>query len=212
MKTPLSVSRRRFLSGLFSLGAAGLLPRENNAAAALQSTDHTLRVNALIRVLQEHHMRHDDVLREEQKANLVYAFEKIKPSNHVAEAVAVACSMSYQPVYHIVDEYVRRRRVGALHAPGHPVLMLKAWGVPDTYRMLIFREQIYALLAELTGRTLDNGRKVSNMIYRHAITESDFADLLCAKYRQILNSEEINELFETVGINAPTARPYAWCS
>jgi hypothetical protein len=62
MQTPSPVTRRQFLSGLFSISALAFLPREDYTPAMSRPIDHTLRVNALIRVLQEHHMRHDDVL------------------------------------------------------------------------------------------------------------------------------------------------------
>jgi hypothetical protein len=211
MKTPLPVTRRQFLSGLFSLSAAGFLPRQNNTAATYQPVDHTLRVNALIRVLQEHHIRHDDTLHEEQKANLVYAFEKINPSNHLEEAVTVACSMNYQPACGIVDEYVRRKSGEASLLPDHPVMMLKAWGVPHTNRMLIFREQLNALLAELTGRTFEYGRQLCKKIILREVTEQDFKALMSAKYRGF-GTKEIKVTYDAVCYYGPSARPYTWCS
>jgi hypothetical protein len=211
MKTPSALNRRQFLSGLFSAGAARFLSWESGTSATIQPTDHTPRVNALIRVLQEHHLRHDDVLHEEQKANLVYAFDKIDPSNHVEEAVAVALSMSYQPACHIVDEYVRRKKGEAPLLPEHPVMMLKNWGVPDTYRMLIFREQVNALLAELIGGTLEHGRRLCNKIMLREVKEQGFTSLLGDKYRGF-RAKEIKVIYDAVCYYGPSARPYTWCS
>jgi|GEM_PF-1916462 len=211
MHTPSSVTRRQFLSGLFSLSVAGFLPRQNDTAIIVLPVDHTLRVNAFIRVLQEQHMRHDDVLHDEQKANLVYAFININPSYHLEEAIAVACSMSYQPTCHIVDEYVRRKKGEASRLPDHPVMRVKAWGVPDTYRVLIFREQINALLAEMTGSSLEYGKQICNEMMIGEVKENNFASFLCEKY-QSFNRDEIKAIYDAVLYYAPTGRPYTWCS
>jgi hypothetical protein len=211
MQTPSSVNRRQFLSGLFTVGVAGFLVRQNKIANEPQKPDHALRLNALIRVLQEHHMLHDDVLHDEQKANLVYAVEKIKPLNHAEEAVAVACSMSQQPVCHIVDEYVRRRNGGASLLPDHPVMTLKSWGVPDTYRMLLFQEQIYALLAELTGMVLLHARGFSGRMYRHQIKAQDLGLMLNERHPS-LRANEVQLIYDAVCCYTPSARPYTWCS
>lgn len=206
-----SVTRRQFLSGLFAVTAAGLLFRENIAAATLKPADKILRLNALIRVLQDHHKLHDAILRESQEANLVYAFEKINPSNHLEGAVAVACSMSYEPICHLVDEYVRRRNREKPRLPDYPEIDLKAWGIPDTYRMLIFHEQLHALLAELTEVNQEFSRRLCNNIMRRKITAHQFAALLKEKYRRF-SGEEIKTIIDAVQFYGPTARPYTWCS
>lgn len=211
MKTPSPVTRRQFLAGLFTVGATGFSPLKNTKTIEVQPQNNSLRVNAMIRILQEHHMLHDDVLHEVQKANLAYAFNKINPSNHVEEAIAVTCSTSYQPVYHIVDEYVRRKNREKPLLPDHPVMMLKAWGVPDTYRMLIFREQINALLAELTGSSVGYGTRMYKEIMLCGVTEQRLTALLSKKYYDF-GTKDIKVIYDAVCYYGPLAKPYTWCS
>jgi len=206
-----SVNRRQFLSGLFSITAAGLLSRQNNAIASNQPIDHSARMNMLISVLQEHHTRHDGVLHDEQKTNLIYAFEKIKPTNHLEETIVVACAMSMQSVYNIVDEYVRRRKGEAPRLPAHSAMLLKGWGVPDTYGILLFREQISALLAEVTGASLGYGKELCLEMTMGCINTRDFRSELAEEYREF-NGDQIMAVYDAVLFYAPAARPYVWCS
>lgn len=156
-------------------------------------------------------MRHNDVLHDEQKANLIYAFEKIKPVNHLEETIAVACAMSMQPVCKIVDEYARRRKGEAPRLPAHPVTMLKAWGVPNTYGMLIFREQIDALLAGIIGLHLGAGQYFRYRIICGEIKKADFVSKIREKY-PCSNRDDIIAVYDAVLYYAPMGRPYIWCS
>ena len=211
MKTCLSGSRRQFISGLATITAAGLLPYQNNAIASNQLIERSGRMNTLIKILQEHRMRRNDVFHDEQKANFLYAFDKIKPLNHLEETIAVACSMSCQPVCDMVDEYIRRKHGISSRLPEIPIHSLNNWGVPDTYRVLIFRDQINALISEITGQTLRASHNICNEIMCGHIKDTDFASYLSDKY-QWFSRDDVTAVYDAVVYFAPTGRPYTWCS
>ncbi len=66
MSTLSSATRRQFLSGLFSITAAGLLSHRSNAIAS-SLPDHLLPVKTLNKVSPKQYMRRDEILPEEQQ-------------------------------------------------------------------------------------------------------------------------------------------------
>jgi len=66
-------------------------------------------------------------------------------------AFVVACGTPRTALNHIVDEYVRRRKGEKSQLPDVEMAPPEVMGLPDTQRIIIFREQLLSLLRELTG-------------------------------------------------------------
>jgi hypothetical protein len=71
----------------------------------------------------------------------------------------------------LADEYVRRRDQEPSRLFDHPLLELRTWGLPDTRRILIFREQCVALVQELVGVGPEKAKTILFAIYRGDMDE-----------------------------------------
>jgi hypothetical protein len=89
--------------------------------------------------------------------------------------------------------------------------MLKYWGVPDTYRMLIFKKQYVALVAELTNVHHIHAVVVANEIMLEEFTVHDLARMLKKKYSG-MEAKELNVLHDSICYYGPSAQSYTWCS
>jgi len=212
------LNRRQFLTNVSAVGLFTLFPFFKENPRANQDPDQkkalrSLYRNALITVLEKQAVYDDETLSREQIRNLDYAYEQINPANHQEMAFVVACSMSEEPCNDLVDEYIRRREGKESLLPDHPLMALEAWAVPDIQRILIFKEQIRALLWELTGWG-DYGffYKTYRGIFQKEITPDTFVELLLEKYRKRLTSGEITTIYDALEYYFPKLRPYHWCS
>ena len=100
---------------------------------------------ALEQVLAAQERLHGSVRDESQQSNLFYAFQEIRPNSHTELAFVVWAGSRCQPADSLVDEYCRRREGLPSILFDHPLLSLHGWCMPDTYRLLVFREQLEAL-------------------------------------------------------------------
>jgi len=167
----------------------------------------------LTQVMKEQEAKHDCTMLPGQINNLTYAFKQIKPACHQDMAFVVACSMSFYSMKHVIDEYSRRKNGEQSKAPDHPVLALEKWGVPNTYRILIFKEQIHALFRELIVNTPPNIIRLWYDILNKTINCEDFYELLTEKYRNQLSKDEVKIICEALlYVTRGGCRPYTWCS
>lgn len=209
MKT---ITRRRFMAGIIATGTIGCLSKKiSHGNSAFRVNDPNERIQALINVIDDLYRSHDCGMDERQKANLRYAFSKIEPSNHLEETIAVACGVSCMTELDVVDDYVRRKNEEAPQLPDHPVFALAAWAVPDTRRLLVFREQVEALLGELTGTSLREGRELCKKILKPGIEKSELIAMLSDKYRE-MDPREIGAICDAALFYAPYTISYQWCS
>jgi len=100
---------------------------------------------------------------------------------------------------HIIDEYARRKNGKKPKAPDHPILALKEWGLPDTQRILIFKEQVVALLKQLTCCDIYGWRK---MYLKLTLTEDrswkDLKGILVDSYQRRFSDEEVKDIYEVI--------------
>lgn len=239
MKENTKINRRQFLTGLTVTGIMSLISSGRADTAESISINKDNYLETLIKVLKEQAAYHNDVLHQGQIENLTYAFEKICPTNHQEMAFVVACGTNTQPLNHIIDEYARRRKGEKSHLPDHPLMALNEWGLPDTQRILIFREQIEALLKELIdfnspwirekGKIFLRGMKdlLRNLSDCHPVhcqilfymilrkqegfSYNEFRVLL-KKDLKIKYGSELATIYDALQYYAPICRPYAWCS
>jgi hypothetical protein len=212
------IDRRRFLSNVSAMGLFTLFPffEENSVVHKDPYEEKALRSlykNALISVMEKQASHNDETLSPMQIRNLDYAYDQINPTNHQEMAFVVACSMSEEPRNDVVDEYVRRREGKESLLPDHPLMALEEWAMPDTQRILIFKEQLQLLLKVLTGSENCVSLKY---LYRLTFQKDDMQDkfvgLLLEEWRKLLTSEEITTIYKAFEYYFPKIRPYHWCS
>jgi len=169
-------------------------------------------LEALIQVMKDQASKHDYTIYPEQINNLSYAFKKIKPANHQEMAFAVAYSGPIYSQKYVVDEYLRRKNGKQSKGPDHPILALDNWCVPNTYRIIIFKEQIHALCGEVTNYSLTPHRLWVGINYK-TIELNDFHELLNDEYRNQLSKDEVKIIFEAISyVGQGGCRLYSWCS
>jgi hypothetical protein len=168
---------------------------------------------ALEQALAEQDGLHGVVREETQQANLIYALQEIKPGSHTELALVVWAGTRYEPAHAIVEEYCLRRAGRSTSLFDHPLLSLQGWCMPDTCRILIFREQLEALVKQLTGNR--DARSVLRGIYKHPVAEGC---LSFATFQQLitpdngLSDNDVRGFYVYLKERYAEALPYAWCS
>lgn len=150
-------------------------------------------------------------------ANLVYAVKQIQPTNHQELAFVVACGSQHESCDAVVDDFIGRRAGRVAILPDHPLFGLQKWDMPDSQRILIYREQIEGLLIELTAC---HRKDVSALFYRllrskcklDNFTKNNFIDTVCKEYRLLLSDNELGVIYNAIFCNIPSSRYYYWCS
>jgi len=199
------ISRRDFIAKLSAISMVPLVPSNINA-----SISENAYIAALATVMTEQAELNNAFFSDGAKDNLIYAYRKIKPRNHQETAFVVACGSQVLPVRYLVDDYVRRRSGSPTALPDHHLLLLQGWGLPESHRILIFREQLISLLEELTGQSGEHVNRLFSGLLRNTMAIS--AAVLNEKYRNELTQWDISMLNKAFLCYAPFSRPYAWCS
>lgn len=168
---------------------------------------------ALEQALAAQDRLHGSIREEAQQANLIYAIQEIKPSSHTELALAVWAGSRCQPANIIVDEYCLRRTNLPPSLFDHPLLSLHGWCMPDTCRLLVFREQLEALAKQLTGNR--DGRDVVRGIYQF---EKSIKGISPVEFRKLINpangltAEEVTLFYDYIKERYAESLPYVWCS
>lgn len=173
--------------------------------------------DSLIKVLKEDAEKHDIEWFNEQSDNLIYAVEYIRPSNHQELAFVVACGLQVESFEHIVDEFVRRRTGGKVLLPDHPFLAMEIEAVPESQRIIIYKEQIISILLKLTTYS----RRYCLELYMRLLrtkyemddfSKKDLAEIVCEEYRTQLNDKELGVIYDAILYNIQGNRYYYLCS
>lgn len=142
----------------------------------------------------------------EQKSNLFYAFNKIKPKNINELAITIAFGLQQKPVHEAVDRYVAIRTKGdTTLVPFNKIegindLLVKTWG------FLIYKEQVQQLLEELTGCAY--GKLPTTIL----LDRGELVERLKATYKTNLSERDIDALhddllfYTRIGMNSER-----WC-
>lgn len=190
----------------------------------------------LERVLATQDRLHGAVRDEAQHANLIYALKEIRPGSHTEFALVVWAGTRHVPVHEIIEEYCLRR---ADESPGvcfynphditdkycrhrvgrssrlfdHPLLSLHGWCMPDTYRLLVFREQLEALAKQLTGNR--DGRDI---VWRINQYEKSIKGISPMEFRKLidpvngLTAADVTLFYDYIRERYAASLPYVWCS
>jgi hypothetical protein len=202
------IDRRVFLKGVIGVGltASGLpilLPPQKTVKAV---GDEEL-LASLIGVIDEQGKRWDVELDSGLIESLTYAYRKINPSTHLELAiVAWACR---EDIFMEVDEYVRRRSGIQARNLITPQIETNKYGVPDTFGLWFFREQIDTVLLEITNMP---GQATRKKIGLRKLSAEEFQVLLTRQYADMLSSTEVEQLYDMLLFWVSRAMSYYWCA
>ena len=132
-----------------------------------------------------------------QQGFLTEQFTKMAPSTHIEAAIfAAIAEQAHSPhrkkmQTEIVEEYVRRRKGDRPLMPDHPILSLEGLGMPETYRLLIFREQVTKLIETLTHLPSDKSDRLRKdlMARRINVTSAQFKELASLDYKDLTDKD-----------------------
>jgi hypothetical protein len=177
------------------------------------SDSHQGMTIALEQALAAQDRMHGTVREESQQANLIYAMQEIRPANHTELAFVVWAGTRHGFSQPIVDDYCHRRAGLPSSLFDHPLLSLYGWCMPDTSRILVFREQLEALAKQLTGNR--HGRDIVNGIYQNersirGISPLDFRGLIDPVNG--LAEAEVSQFYDYLKERYAESLPYVWCS
>ncbi|MFC1670050.1 hypothetical protein ACFL20_06615 [Spirochaetota bacterium] len=220
------VSRKEFFSDCFVKGAKiitaasaiSLLTRcdEKHKSDSYKFVEfNSVLYESILKILQEQaHYNYWDV-RKEQIDNLRYAIDKICPENHDEMTFAVACSIPFSPMNYVVDEYTRRKNGKNPSGPDHPILELKKWGVPNTMKIIVFKEQLKSLMREVIDYDKCDHSPISFSwsIKTNKLTINEFYEMINEKYKIELDKTEVKTIYCAISYFYHSGViPYAWCS
>jgi len=148
-----------------------------------------------------------------QRENLIHALGEIRPTRHAEYALTVWFGTRYEPVQDMVHDYCLRRAGLPIMQFDHPLLALHRWCMPDTCRLLVFREQLEALATQLTGNS--NGLNVVRGIYRcrgysDGISPDEFREMIHPDNG--LTDGESALFYNYLGERYCDSLPFTWCS
>ena len=148
----------------------------------------------------------------ESEANLIYALSRVAPSTHLEIAFVVAVIERVPSNRDIVDEFVRRRAAEQPLWPDHPLLDLQKWGMPNTYRLPVFQEQIHTLIREVTGWGGRHAWDYLDEIFKARASRKPLREVATPECQASVSTEELDIIDSIISYNAPRSRQYAWCS
>lgn len=210
MKQNRKINRRQFLTMASGCGIAAFTPgfvfRES------EDLNNGLYKDALIKVINNQNAFYNSKMLPGQIENLSYGFDRIKPANHQELAFIVACGTYPSSMRHIIDEYARRKNGKKPKAPDHPILALKEWGLPDTQRILIFKEQVVALFKQLTCCAEWGWQQKYRILMMEDTSWKFLKVIMIHDYQRELSDEEVKDICEAIIYTKYKWKPYAWCS
>ena len=194
------ITRRKALAGI------GLLPML--ATWAFEGICHSktpetsiyddVFLSRLLRVLDEQGALWDcPPFTDRQQGFLTEQFAKMAPSTHIEAAIfAAIAEQAHSPHRNkmqteIVEEYVRRRKGDRPLMPDHPILSLEGLGMTETYRLLIFREQVTKLIETLTHLPSDKSDRLRKdlMARKDNVTSAQFRALVSPDYKDLTDRD-----------------------
>jgi hypothetical protein len=170
-------------------------------------------------------MNHSSSITTQGREATSEAFERLAPRTHLeASIIAVFAEKarhagvdwkSQKP--DIIGEYVRRRSSAKAQLPDHPLLSCPGLGMPHTYRLLFFREQVTGVVQILTGATQKRAENIrwqliSDMTLRKNLFDGIFFEEITENYGMITLGE-LEAIFWNIEAYRTLFGPsYVWAS
>lgn len=191
------ITRRKALAGIVLSPVLATWPFGGNCHSKIpQSFMHydDAFFSKILRVLDEQGALYDcPRFTPRQKKFLAKIFEMMAPSTHVEAAIFAAFSeRAHNPGLksrqtEIIEEYVRRREGGKPLMPDHSILSFEGLGMPQTYRILVFREQVTKLMEALTSLPSDKSDRLRKdlLARRINVTSAQFRGLVSPEHKDL---------------------------
>jgi hypothetical protein len=209
MAKELYQSRRQFIRASSLCGVTALLP------GFINGWNHHRNIEsyseALIKVINDWNLPHGLGIHPDGVKNIKYAFEVLKPEDHQDLAFIVA-TCGFTPMKHLIDEYKRRKNGQRSLYPDHPVLELTEYGVPNTYRIIVYDEQLEALFQEII-QDASKEKIWEDLWFNKNKSRIDLRKCLLEPYRSELSDCEVRNIWDAMNYFRLKWIPsYTFCS
>jgi hypothetical protein len=187
------------------MGAA-LVTRGSFAATSPEST--VPRLESFKFALNNQNRKRGCPIEPEQVENLSYAYHAVNPRTFTEMSLVIwaGIQMHSEITVPYINEYCRRRSGAAPQMFDHPVLALENYCVPDTHRVLVFREQFDLLGYKLTKRN------IATELFKGKCSSEMFNELLLPTYKESLTKKEKRRLIQYIVSGYGFSRTYTWCA
>ncbi len=154
-------------------------------------------------------------------------FQRLNPGSHLEAAIIAAISGRAElfvedrqcktRLLEIISEYILRKDRAISGLPDHPLLDCPGLGLPDTYRLLLFREQVTGLMQTLTGASLHRAEHmrwkfISDLTLGRNHSDSRTSKQMATKYPNLSKSDIDAILWNINAYRTLFGPSYAWAS
>ncbi len=200
-----TINRRDLIRNSLVLASCAVIP------ISINHKPNTDALERLIAAISHQCAINDTLLTEEDIQAMTYAFNKIKPQNHVEYAVVTACASRYLYNTGLIDEYVRRKNGNTPELFYHPVFDLEKRCLPNTYGILFFRDQAICILQELTSTVTTKATAYWSELIKWKLGFDDFVKVVIDKYKKELGAKGLQDTYNFIRTCSPYT-PYFWNS
>ena len=201
------IGRRKFMRNSLVLASCAVIP----AAIGHKPSSDSDALEQLIVAISHQCAINDTSFSEEDMQAMTYAYNKIKPQNHLEYTIVTACSAKYVYDIGLTDEYVRRKNSKTPELFYHPVFDLEKRCSPITHGLLFFREQGIFLLQELISTITPKATAYYWELIRGKFRFDDFAKMVKNEYAAELGMKRLQDIYDFIYTCSPFL-PYSWHS
>jgi hypothetical protein len=201
-----AINRRKFIRNSLVLASCVVIP-----AAIDPKPNDSDPLERLIAAISHQCAINDAPLSDGDIQAMTYAYDKIKPQNHLEYTVVTACSTKYVHDIGLTDEYVRRKDGKAPKLFYHPAFDLEKRCMPNTHGLLLFRDQALCLLQELTSTNTAKGTAYYWELIKGKFSFDDFVKAVNNEYKEELGINGMQDMYDFIYSYSPYI-PYSWHS
>jgi len=203
---PEAINRRKFIRNSLVMASCAVIP-----VAINRKPDSSDALGRLITAISHQCAINDAPLSEDDIEAMTYAYNEINPQNHLEYTVVTACSTKYVQEIGLIDEYIRRKNGKRPELFYHPVFDLEKRCLPNTYGLLLFKDQALCLLQELTST---NSAKAAAFYWELVKGKFSFDDFVMAvnnAHKEGLGINGMQDMYDFIYTYSPYI-PYSWHS
>jgi hypothetical protein len=199
------MNRRNFIHNSLILASCAALPVVDH------NPPHRDALERLITALSHQCSVNDAPLHQDELQAMTYAYNQIKPQNHLEYAVVIVCASRYLYDTGLIDEYVQRKNGNTPKLFHHHVFDLEKRGMPNTYGLLLFKEQAIAFLQELTSSNSSKAAAYWLELIKWKLNFDDFVLIINDQYKRDLGTKGLHNIYDLMRTYTPYIT-YCWSS
>jgi len=201
-----AINRRKFIRNSLVMASCAVIP-----VAINRKPDSSDALGRLITAISHQCAINDAPLSEDDIEAMIYAYNEIKLQNHLEYTVVTAFSTKYVQEIGLVDEYIRRENGKKPELFYYPVFDLEKRCLPNTYGLLLFKDQALCLLQEITSTGSAKAAAYYWELAKGKFSFDDFVTVVNDKYKEEFGLNGLQDMYDFIYTYSPFI-PYSWHS